>query len=425
MAGIPWIKMAIGSVTVAALGGGAWYAYARTTGEELNPEAVVTAHRGDLEIVVTETGRIQPLTKVDIKSKVAGQVMNLSVKEGQAVKAGDVLLQLDTRDFRRALAQAEADRAMVAAELNGLLAGARREDLEEARANLQQARARARRAQDDRDRAAKALAANSLTPAEWNQARGAADEAQAGVDAAASKLRRLQAGAGAAEIQQARARLRKADVELQAARDQLSYCVIRAPISGTVIHRGIQVGEMVTPGVSETGNREPLLTVADLSTLVVQSDINQIDVGKLAIGQPVAIRVDTLPGESFNGEVYKVAPAAVAGRERDVQLFPMETIVRNAGGGRLRPGMSADLDIFVAKKANALMLPVEAVTREKGGVGKVTFVRKSRDNKWVREARTVRLGASSDQEVEVLAGLAEGDRVLIDPASAKDNVNKF
>ena len=167
-----------------------------------------------------------------------------------------------------------------------------------------------------------------------------------------------------------------------------------------------------------------MLTVADLSTLVVQSDINQIDVGKLALGQQVAIRVDTLPGESFTGEVYKVAPAAVAGRERDVQLFPMETIVRNAGGGRLRPGMSADLDIFVAKKPNALVLPVEAVTREKGGVGKVTYVRKTRD-KWVREARTVRLGASSDQEVEVLAGLQEGDQVLIDPASAKDNVNKF
>jgi HlyD family secretion protein len=424
MAGKTLSRLAIGAVVLAGLGGGAWYAYARTTASDLNPEAVVTAHRGDLEIVVTETGRIQPLTKVDIKSKVAGQVMTLKVKEGQQVKAGDVLLELDPRDFRRALAQAEADHAMVAAELNGLLAGPRREDLEEARANLSQALARARRAGEERDRAAKALAANSLTPAEWTQARGLADEANAGVAAAQSKLRRLQAGAGAAEVQQARARLRKADVELQAARDQLAYGVIRAPISGTIIHRGIQVGEMVTPGVSETGNREPLLTVADLNTLVVQSDINQIDVGKLAIGQQVAIRVDTLPGESFTGEVYKVAPAAVAGRERDVQLFPMETIVRNAGANRLRPGMSADLDIFVAKKPNALVLPVEAVTREKGGVGKVTFVRKTRD-KWVREARTVRLGASSDQEVEVLAGLAEGDQVLIDPASAKDNVNKF
>ncbi|MDB5099605.1 MAG: putative rane protein [Cyanobacteria bacterium RYN_339] len=425
MAGSIWSRLAVGTAVVAVLGGGAWFAYTRVSSTDLNPEAVVTAHRGDLEIVVTETGRIQPMTKVDIKSKVAGQVMTLSGKEGQKVKPGDVLLELDPRDFRRHLAQAEADHAMVAAELNGLLAGARREDLEEARANLAQARARARRTQDDRDRAAKALSANSLTPQEWSQARGAADEAQAGVAAAQSKLNRLQAGARVAEVQQARARLRKADVELQSARDQLAYCVIRSPIAGTIIHRGIQVGEMVTPGVSETGNREPLLTVADLSSLVVQSDINQIDVGKLAIGQTVAIRVDTLPGESFNGEVYKVAPAAVAGRERDVQLFPMETIVRNGGGGRLRPGMSADLDIFIAKKANALLLPVEAVTREKGGVGKVTFVRKGRDNKWVREARTVRLGASSDQEVEVIAGLADGDRVLIDPASAKDNVNKF
>lgn len=417
-----WI---LAGLVVALAAGGGWYYYAHNQHEALDPEALVLAHKGDLEIVITETGRIQPRTKVDVKSKVAGQVQSVPVHEGQVVKAGDVLLQLDPHDSQRAFAQAEADREVAKAELDGLMAGPRDEDLAEAQAAIEQARARKRQADADHARAAQALAAKSLTPREWDQATEAATEANAGLKAAQSKLDRLKAGARTDEIAGARARLRKAEVALQAARDQLASCVIRSPIAGTVIHRGIEVGELVTPGVSETGNREPLLSVADLSSLVVESDINQIDVGKLAVGQPVTVRVDTLPGASFKGEVYKVSPAAVAGRERDVQLFPMETLVRDTAGSRLRPGMSADLDIFVASRHDVLLLPVEAVTREKGGVGRVTFVRKRTDGKWARETRTVRLGAASDQEVEILSGMEDGDQVLIDPPSAKDNVNKF
>jgi RND family efflux transporter MFP subunit len=418
--------MTIGAlVALSLLGGGGWWAAHRGDDGGVSQDALVKVARGELEIVVAETGRIQPLTKVDVKSKVAGQVHAVRVKEGQAVKKGDVLLELDPTDFKRQLAQAEADRAMVAAEVAQLVAGARREDLAEGRAVLAQANARARRAAEERDRAAKAFAAGSLTPREWEIARAEAAESAASVRAAESKLARLRAGARPEEIAQARARLRKADVALQAAKDQLAYAVLRAPIDGTVIHRGIEVGEMVTPGVSETGDRQPLLTVADLSRLVVESDINQIDVGKLDLGLPVAIRVDTLPDVEFKGKVHKIAPAAVAGKERDVQLFPIETLIEPEGTQRLRPGMSADLDIFVQKRPNVLLLPVQAVTRERGRAGFVTFVAKGPDGRWKKERRAVTLGASSDQQVEVASGLAEGDQVQVDPASAKDNVNQF
>jgi RND family efflux transporter MFP subunit len=278
---------------------------------------------------------------------------------------------------------------------------------------------------DDRARAAKAMEAGSLTPREWDAARSDAAQAEAEVRAYESKLARLQAGARPEEVAQARARLRKAEVAVASARDQLAYTIIKAPISGTVIHRGIEAGEMVTPGVSETGDRKPLLTVADLSKLVVESDINQIDVGKLTLGQSVSIRVDTLPGVAFSGSVYKVAPAAVAGRERDVQLFPIQTIVAHAGADKLKPGMSADLDIFIQKRPHVLLLPVEAVVRDKREQGHVTVVKKGADGHWIKEKRTVTLGTGSDHEVEVVSGLTEGEQVYIDPASAKDNVNQF
>lgn len=414
-----------GTVALALLGGGGYWLANRNADGGVSPDAIVKVARGALEIQVAETGRIEPLTKSDIKSKVAGQVLAVRVKEGQAVRKGDVLLELDPRDFQRQFAQADADRSMVAAEVAQLVAGARREDLAEARAVLAQARARARRAADDKARAGKALAAGSLTPREWEIAQAEAAESEASVKAAESKLARLRAGARPEEIAQARARLRKADVALQAARDTLAYAVLRAPIDGTVIHRGIEVGEMVTPGVSETGDRKPLLTVADLSRLVVESEINQIDVGKLDLGLPVTIRVDTLPDVEFKGKVHKIAPAAVAGKERDVQLFPIQTLIDPAGTTKLRPGMSADLDIHVQKRANVLLLPVQAVTRERGRTAFVTFLTKGDNGTWRKEKRSITLGASSDQQVEVAAGLSEGDQVQVDPASAKDNVNQF
>ena len=413
-----------GLLALGLIGGVGWWTL-RGDDSGVSADALVRVARGQLEVVVAETGRIEPLTKSDIKSKVAGQVLAVRVKEGQAVKKGEVLLELDPTDFKRQLAQAEADRAMVAAELAQLVAGARREDLAESRAMLAEARARARRAAEEKARAAKALAVGSLTPREWDIARAEAAESEASVHASESKLARLRAGARPEELAQARARLRKADVAYEAARDQLAYAVLRAPIDGTVIHRGIEIGEMVTPGVSETGDRKPLLTVADLSRLVVESDINQIDVGKLDLGLPVSIRVDTLPDVEFKGKVHKIAPAAVAGKERDVQLFPIQTLIDPAGTEKLRPGMSADLDIFVQKRPNVLLLPVQAVTRERGRMGFVTFVSKGADGKWHKEKRSITLGASSDQQVEVASGLAEGDQVQVDPASAKDNVNKF
>lgn len=423
---MPKPKTLLIAITVCGLlGAGGWWGYAQRQGQALSPEAIVTVKRGDLEILVAETGRVQPLTKVDVKSKVAGQVLKLHVKEGQAVKEGDVLLELDPTDFKRQLAQAEADRAMIKAELDALLAGSRQEDLAEARAMLAQSRARAKRAEEEKTRAAKALAAGSLTPREWDGVTAEFDESQAAVTAAQSKLARLQAGPRREEIAQARARLMKAEVALASARDQLAYSVLRSPIRGTVIRRGIEVGEMVTPGVAETGDRKPLLTVADLSRLVVESEINQVDVGKLDLGQAVAIRVDSLPGTTFEGRVHKVAPAAVPGADRDVQLFPIQTLIDNAGASRLRPGMSADIDIHIQKRPNVLVLPVEAVRRLKGQEAQVTIAKRNADGQWVQEKRHVVIGASSDQQVEIKSGLQEGEQVLVDPASAKDAVNKF
>lgn len=404
--------LGIGGVTAVTLGKG-----------KTSKEPTATVARGDLKVVVSETGTVQPLTKVEIKSKVAGQVATLMVDVGDKVEKGQLLIQLDTTDMERERAQAEADRASAAARLAMLKAGARLEEISEARAQVSQAAAQLDRAKADHVRSHEAVKSGTITPREAEGAQSDYEVARAQHSAAKSRLAKLVAGSRREEIQEAQAQLDKAKVRLSAADDQLSYASIRSPMAGTVIKRGIEAGEMVSPGVSATAQGTSMLTIADLERLVIASNLNQIDVGKVRRGQRVEVRVDSAPGKVFGGEIRKVAPAADKTQDGNstIQTFPIETMLTATDADVLKPGMSADLDIQVTTKAKALYLPVEAVVRGKGNEGTVSLPGKDKKP----TEKKVTIGLTNDHQVEVLTGLAEGETVLIKPASSADNSVKF
>ncbi len=420
-------KLIVAGVLVLLVGGGG--AAAVLGSKRAAPkQETVNVEQGPLKVVVAETGTIEPLTKVEIKSRVAGQVAKLLVDVGDRVEKGQLLLQLDTTDMERERARAEADRDMMQARLKMLEAGSRPEEIQEAQAQLVQAESAYQRAQAEYQRSQAALKAQTITLRDAESARNDSDGARAQLDAAKARLARLKAGARSEELMEARAQLSKAEVALRAAQDQLDYASIRSPMAGTVIRRGIEVGEMVSPGVSATAQGTSMLTVADLDRLILKSSLNQIDIGKVAKGLAVEVRVDSAPGKVFMGAIHKVAPAAEAsGNAQDgLQTFPVETILQASAGVQtelLKPGMTADLDIQVTTKPNALYLPVEAVVRGKGNEATVTLPAKSKDAK--PEVRTITLGLANDHQIEVVEGLKKGDAVLIKPASSADNAAKF
>jgi HlyD family secretion protein len=421
-------KLIIAGVLLLVVGGGGAAVMLGSKGASTAKEETVTVQEGPLAVVVSETGTIEPLTKVEIKSRVAGQVAELRVDVGDRVEKGQLLIQLDTTDMERERARAEADRDMVKARLTMLEAGARPEEIREAQAQLEQAESAYQRAEAEYRRSQAALKAETITLRDGETARNDYDGARAQRDAARARLARLKAGSRPEEIMEARAQLSKAEVALKATEDQLSYASIRSPMAGTVIKRGIEVGEMVSPGVSATAQGTSMLTVADLDRLILKSSLNQIDIGKVSKGLSVEVRVDSAPGKVFIGAIHKVAPAAEAGKNSQdgLQTFPVETILKADSGARtelLKPGMTADLDIQVTTKANALYLPVEAVIRGKGNDATVTLPAKSKEAK--PETRAIKLGLTNDHQIEVLEGLAKGDAVLIKPASSADNAAKF
>jgi multidrug efflux pump subunit AcrA (membrane-fusion protein) len=408
------------AVTVGA--GLAWRAGHPAT-LDLPAEAVVRVTRGPLEVAVRETGRIEAYSQVDLRSKVAGQVLRVLVEEGDAVKAGQVLLELDATDLRRQLAQAEADVAIARAQLRAVTAGAGQAQIAEARAHVREAQAHHAHATQALARVRRAEQVQGASARELEEARAEREAAAANVEAATRRLAVIAARLGPEE-DQARAQLHKAELAERAAREQLQRAVLHSPVSGTVVHRGVEVGEMVTPGVAETASRKPLLTVADLSRLLVAVDLNQIDVARLRPGLPATVRVDALPGRRFSGRLHRIAPAAVPGAERDVRLFPVEVLLVGKEAEGLRPGMSADVDITVERRDAVLQLPVQAVRRDRDNGGQVTLVRREGASSRT-EHRDVKLGVHSDHHVELSAGLVEGDEVVIDPPAAGGNVNRF
>jgi len=346
---------------------------------EIDPSLITTVKRGDLAIEVLETGKVQPREKVDIKSKVAGQVTKVFVDAGDKVKKGQLLLQLDPIDYERQVAKTEAD---VAAAKNAL---------EFAELTL--------------GRRQKGLAERGV--------------AQIDVDTALS------------DVKAKKVALQTATVAYNAASDQLRYTHIVSPMDGTVTERGIQPGETVVPGVQATFEGKALLTVSDLSTLIIKADLNQIDVAKVKLGQAVKVTFDALPDRTYDATITKIAPASVAPDTKSgtqstsgaVDVFPVEATLTKADTA-IKPGMTADVRIHIEKKDNVIALPIEAVVKENGKQF-VTKVIPAEKGKQRTEKSEVKVGARNDRQIQILSGLAEGDKVLIKPASAAENEYKM
>jgi RND family efflux transporter MFP subunit len=209
-----------------------------------------------------------------------------------------------------------------------------------------------------------------------------------------------------------------AEIALEAARDRLRYTQITSPLDGTVLELNIKNGEVVTPGVQQTFEGRPLLVVGDLSTLIVRAELNQIDIAKIRLDQTATLTFDALPGKKFEAKVTKSAPAAVKPKNKEVEVFPVEATLISADD-TIRPGMTADIRFLIDVKPNVFAVPIEAVVKDAGKsyVTKIVVA----DGKEKTERAEIEVGVRNDRELEIARGVAEGDKLLIKPASAEEN----
>ena len=377
---------------------------------------VIAMRRAPLVRTLQFSARVATLSRVDIGSTLTGRVAEVRVREGDAVQAGDVLVQLEDDELRAALAQAEAAEQQASAALAGRLGSGRTA----AQATLAQTEATQRAASAALVRAQQLVARGFYSAAQLDEARRAAAVAEA---QARSARAQVQASADAGtDVAQARAQLDVARAAVGAARARLAQTRLRAPLDARVLVREVEPGQIVQPGKALLS-----LALAGPTQLVAQVDERFLD--QLRPGQSAAVVADAFPDRRFGARVLSLAPAVDAQRG----AIEVKFTLTGAPPDFLREDMTLSVEVETGRRDAALVLPQSALrplaagaagTQTAGTAGAVSAAQGGApEMQDVREVlvvqggraqlRSVRLGLYTLGAVEVLDGLAEGEQVLV------------
>jgi HlyD family secretion protein len=372
---LKWIiPVAVAAVVVAlALGGRRQGAVASGDGEEsadgpsLGPRQAA-AEIGDISVELNEVGVIQPETMVLVKSKVSGKIRSLHVREGEEVARGDLLATVEP-DMAQARTVASLKSSYGRAHVN------------------------MERARQDYERDLELHRGGHISDEELQLSEDDYDIARIEYQSALEQMRLAEEDG--------------VSMDLETETEELLD--ILAPASGSIIHVEIEEGEIVTSGAVSYTSGTTLMTIADLSAMQIKAGVNEVDVGKIRHGQDVKIDVDAYPNVEFHGVISHIAPAARD--EQGVKIFDVEIDITDTDE-RLRPGMTANIEIQGDHREDTLTLPIEAAFK-KGGRYVVYVFDGSEDEPVEQEVTT---GISSIDKIEIIEGLEEGDVVaLYDP----------
>ena len=353
------------------------------------PVETYEAARSDLIQTVVASGRIMTPQRVSVGAVITGRVARIPVQEGQDVRRDEVLIELDDRDERAAVVQAQANVAQAQAKLRQL----REVGLPAAEQSLIQAQANVTQARQQYER-------NKDLKTKGFVSQAALDDAQRNLDVAASQLRAAQlqvqtnkpTGSDYALAQTA---LEQARASLRMTQARLDYTVIRAPVDGTLIGRSVEPGNIVQPG-------KELMVLAPAGETQVVVQIDERNFAQLALGQQALGSADAFPGRRFAAELVYINPGIDALRGAvEVKLKVPDP------PDYLRQDMTVSVDIEVARSANAVVIPTDAVRDAAGAQPWVLAVKERRATR-----QPVKLGLRGDGRVEVLQGVAPGDLLI-------------
>ena len=364
--------------------------------KDRNAPHVTTAkvEKVDLVSKVTANGKIQARRKVDLSALVMGQIVNLAVKEGDKVKKGQLLLQIDKAQLAAAAAGSEAS------------LGAMRNDLVAARATAEQARL-------DFERAKQNYNAKILAEADFQRARSAFDTARANLAATEERMR----SAGAA---------------LAGSRDSLSKTTVTAPIAGIVTGLPVKEGEVTVIGTMNNAGTQ-LMTISDMSEVEAVMMVDETSVPQVKIGQTATLTIDAYPSQKFQGVVTEVGSSPIAKNDPDLLSLTQGSEAINfkvkirlqSPPDTIRPGFSVTAEIVTARKDGAPAIPIQAlVVRDvpkKGKKGPAASGRaETEEGVYIiknakLEFQKVETGIAGELMIEVKKGPAFGQEVVTGP----------
>lgn len=386
-------RRAVVLVVLLALAAAAWAAW-QAWQPPLVPALALQA--GPLERTLVFSGRVASASRVEVGSTVTGRTRAVAVNEGDAVRRGQLLLQLEDEELRAALAQARAAQAQADAQLAGLQSTGR----SVSRAGAMQAESVLRAAQADLQRTQELVARGFVSTARLDEAQRAVAVAQAQRDSAAAQLK---ANAdGGAEIVQAQAQQALARAAVASAQARLEQAQVLAPADGRVLLRQVEPGQIVQPG-------RALLTLALASPVELVGQVDERYLGQLQAGQQALVRADAFPSQAFGATVRQIAPVVDAPRG----AVEVKLALPGPAPAFLREDMTLSIQLTTGRRERALVLPLAALAGERTAEGAAARV--------LREGRValqpVKLGLTTLDAAEVTEGLAAGDVVLLGDAT--------
>ena len=386
----------IGIVTaVVLLFVGGVFAFTRG-GTKIDPSKLAKVEKGDLAKSVVATGKVTPITKVEVKSKASGIVKKLYVEYGDKVKKGQLLAQLDKDEIQAQVDQSRA--ALQAAEAN--LASSQA-DYERAKVDAEGPDVPLLKRQYDRSTE---MAKDGVVSA------SALDDADRNYKMALNKQQvgKAQVLVLKAKIAQSQAEMARDKANLAQLEEQLSYTDIVSPIDGIVLSRDVEIGDAVSSILVLGSSATLVMTLGDISEVYVKGKVDESDIGKVYLGQPARIKVEAFKDKTFYGKVTKISPMGV---EKDnVTTFEVRVSINNPGG-ELKAEMTANAEIILEEHKNVLQIPEGAILYDKDKKASVEVPdTHAKDGK---DKVAVNIGISNGAKTEVLSGLKEGDQVVL------------
>ena len=371
-------------------------AVAHGNGSKIDPSKLAKATRGDIAKSVVATGKIQPITKVELKSKASGIVEKLYVDINQRVHRGQVLAQLDQQEI---LAQVAAQKAQLAASQANVVSF---------KANISQDRVNAEA--PDLPMYKSTYERNLAMLKDGVVSRQALDDAQRNYVAAENKRDGAvaQISVDQAKLKQAEAQVQQAQASLDQLNEQLSYTTLVSPMDGVVLSRDVEIGDAVSSILVLGSTATLVMTLGDTTQVYVQGKVDEADIGSVYLGQPARIRVESFPNKTFNGKVTKIAPLGV---EKDnVTTFEVRVSIDNPTG-ELKANMTANAEVLVTEHKNTLTVPEQALVYDNQKNASV-FLHDPKQKDGQRKV-PVKVGISNGSKTEILDGLKEGDAVVL------------
>ncbi len=363
--------------------------------------------RGRIHRVIAGKGRIEPYAELRLTASLPGRIKAILVEEGEIVRRGQLLVQMQDDELRAQLAQAQARVEEANARLAEVEAGPRPQELEAARARVREVAAVLQEAGAVLNRTRALFEKGTIPRAQLDEAERRHAVAVAQHRTAVEEISLLESGAREEVRRAAQAQVKTAEADVQHVRAVLDQAAVRAPVAGKIVHRFMQPGEVIV-----MQRPQPILTLADLSRIQVRVEIDETDARYLEVGQPVEITSSAYAGRVFTGRLAEIG--ATAGRKSLVSEDPaamvdtkvVEVIVTLPESNAWTFGVTVDAAVTVEHRENVPVVPRSAL-RQAGG--ETTVMVRRADGSFVRQP--IRTGAGDEDFVEVVSGLKDGDVV--------------